>query len=193
MLQDDKEIIRKTLGRWAAAHPEEAARIKVVHICSPAENAEKEAVTAALGHEPRFVTSTIGTWDLNKPPPQWVLDDPADMIVVTGVFLCSPDPRLWFSHVAQAAPLLVMQDVVRAYRDGKYQRECASHDEDLVRYTFLGRGELARPIANSIYSMDVHEDLIEEVHFYSGIGYNYFDCRKFVAIMRTEGLRADDI
>lgn len=99
-------------------------------------------------------------WDLNHPGQEdW------DLIGAMNVFMCSPDPTLWFKHVLSRCKYFWIQDLIRARRNGA--EECAKADGDLTRYCYLPAVTANIPDA---YDLSRFSDRLVDFHTYVSTG-----------------------
>lgn len=104
-------------------------RPKSVHIVAGSSQ-EVELIRGAWGVEPTATSES--EWDLNAPPPPHVS---ADLIVLCNVMMYSEDPALWLKNASLAAPLVLVQDCVRAKRGGNTELGHGDVDGDSMRYS----------------------------------------------------------
>lgn len=99
-----------------------------VHIIS-GTSLEVDLVRGMWGIQPTVTTKD--EWDLNSPPPPNVS---ADLIILCNVMMYSPDPARWLKNLGLAAPLILVQDSVRARRGGTTELGHGDVDGDSMRY-----------------------------------------------------------
>lgn len=99
-----------------------------VHIIGSSSQ-EIELVRGLWGINP--TTSAENDWDLKNSPPDNVS---ADLILLCNVMMYSDYPALWLRNASKAAPLILVQDCVRAKRGGNTELGHGDVDGDSMRY-----------------------------------------------------------
>lgn len=175
MRVDDTRAIREILApsRWQLPRPTSF----LVHSPCPWEI----EILQELWQNVPIQTIDRQGWDLNDGPP---IGLSADVFMISGTMMYSPDPELWFRNISRVATTMVMQDLCRVRRDG--DRHCTG-DGDCTRYSvssagLIGKNDPGRTVfdltkANGIERM---VDIID----YGDEEPNQPEFKKFVTVLK---------
>lgn len=117
-----------------------------------------------------------GQWDLDGPMPPGT--PTGDVGIICNTFMCSSDPALWLRHLADAVPVLVMQDLASCKREDG--RSCSIKTGDVARYSISSHGIIGRTDPGlTVFDLAASGYELMHVEGYADIGSS-----KFVAVMR---------
>lgn len=157
MKSADLDQFRLYYPRWLNT----MASVKTVVSCSPSP--DEEAVLKTIIPPQAFTTLTRDKWDISSGP----APIKSDLIILSNVFMYSPDPQRWFDNVFASARFVWIQDQILACRDDPNE---LAQDGDSMRYE-MPPDHLARiPGAYDLHRLD---DRKIDFVTYSAGGGNY--------------------
>lgn len=176
MKEDDLKAVTDCLDLWK----DDLGKVEKICLLSPSQ--EERVLVRALFTKASIKEIGITTCDLNS---EKSLGEKFDLVIACNVFMCSQDVKSWIACIMSSARVLVIQDLIRAWRNNR--EELSAETGDINRFCYLP-DESAR--VQNAFDLKQLNDSLKHVYFWDGdnaVAYDgtVMDSRKFVCMIEA--------